>query len=133
MVACSFERIEMSKILYGELSYEVMNAAVEVHKELGPGLLERAYHECMCEELDLREIEYKSKVPVPVIYKGRDIGVCYEADLVVENTIVLEFKAVQALTPLHEAQLMTYMRLLGMPVGYALNFHVPKLMTKGRG
>lgn len=123
----------MDELLYPKLSFEVMGAAIEVHRELGPGLLERAYHQCLCHELGLRGLDYESKVRVRLNYRGMDLGVAYEADIVVENRIVLELEACLRLLSIHSAQLYTYMRLLDMRLGYLFNFHVEKLMTKGRG
>ena len=120
-------------VLHEKLCYDVMGAAIEVHRELGTGLLERAYHRCLCRELDLRGIGYESKVKVPLVYKGTDVGVCYEADLVVEGLVVLELKAIRTIEPSCVSQLMTYMGLLGAPVGYVLNFNAERLMTKGQG
>ncbi|MGH7200762.1 MAG: GxxExxY protein [Planctomycetaceae bacterium] len=114
-------------LIYEELTEQVIGAAMEVHKELGPGLLESAYQVCMCHELSLRRIPFLPKVELPVTYKDCKLDAGYEIDILVDRKIVLELKAVMAIHPVFEAQLLTYMRLSRTPVGLLINFHVPVL------
>ena len=100
---------------------------MEVHKHLGPGLLESAYEECLCRELSLRGIPFQRQVELPVEYKGIRLNVGYRMDLVVKDSLVVELKAVEKLEPIHEAQLLTYLRLSGMRIGLLINFNVPVL------
>ena len=109
------------------LTEQIIGAAIEVHRTLGPGLLESAYEECLCVELGLRDVRFKSQVALPVSYKGHDIDAGYRLDLVVSDEVVVELKSVDRLAPLHEAQLLTYMRLGGYQTGLLLNFNVPIL------
>jgi len=110
-------------LIHGELTHEIRGAAMEVHKELGPGLLESAYEECMCHELSIRRLAFQRQVVLPVAYKGIKLDCGYRLDLVVEDKVVLELKSVQRITPLHEAQLLTYLRLSGKKVGLLMNFN----------
>lgn len=110
-----------------DLSHQVIGAAIEVHKELGPGLLESAYQVCLGHELLCRGIPFRKKVPLPVLYKERRLDAGYEMDFVVQNTIVIEIKSVLKMHPVFEAQLLTYMKLSKMPVGLLINFNVPIL------
>ena len=100
---------------------EIIAAALEVHRELGPGLLESAYEECLCHEFDLRGIHYRRQQQMPVLYKGKHLDCGYRLDLVIEG-IVLELKCVDKLLPIHEAQLLTYLRLLPAKTGLLINF-----------
>ena len=109
------------------LTEQVIGAAIEVHRALGPGLLESAYEECLCVELGLRDIRFQSQVDLPVVYKEHRANAGYRLDLVVEDSVVVEIKAVERLLPLHEAQLLTYLRLSGIATGLLLNFNVPVL------
>ncbi len=110
-----------------EITKAIIGAAIEVHKALGPGLLESAYEECLCRELDLRQIPYKRQQALPVEYKGLKLDCGYRMDLLVAEDVVVEIKAVEALHPIHEAQLLTYLRLGGWKVGLLINFNVPLL------
>lgn len=105
----------------------VIGAAIEVHRALGPGLLESAYEECTCRELTLRQMPFERQVPLPVEYKGVRLDCGYRVDLLAAGLVVVEFKAVDKLLPIHEAQLLTYMRLGGWQVGLLINFNVPVL------
>ncbi len=116
-----------TKILHKGLSDQVIGAAIEVHRELGPGLLESAYQACLAHELSLRGICFVSQLDLPLTYKGIALDVGYRIDLLVEDKIIVELKAVERMTPIHEAQLLTYLRLLKKPVGLLLNFSVPVL------
>lgn len=108
----------------------VIGAAIEVHKHLGPGLLESAYEECLCHELSLRNITFKRQVPLPVVYKGTKLDCGYRIDLLVNDEVVIELKAVESILPIHEAQALSYMRLGDWKVGLILNFNVP-ILVKG--
>lgn len=110
-------------LIYEDLSRTIIGAAIEVHRVLGPGLLESAYLECMCRELSLRELRFRRKDPLPVVYKGLRLDCSYEMDLVVEGKIVLEIKFVKKLAPIHEAQLLTYLKLSGLRLGFLMNFN----------
>lgn len=103
----------------------IIGAAIEVHRHLGPGLLESAYEECLCEELSLGGLPYKRQITLPVTYKGKKLEVGYRIDILVNKEVVVELKTVDAILPIHEAQTLTYMRLGGWKVGLILNFYVP--------
>jgi len=111
------------KLYQGGLSGEVIGAAIEVHKQLGPGLLESAYEECLCRELELRGKLYERQKPLPLVYKGLSLDCGYRIDLLVEGGLVVEIKSVDALAPIHEAQLLTYMKLAKVKVGLLINFN----------
>jgi GxxExxY protein len=105
----------------------IIGAAIEVHRNLGPGLLESAYEECLCHELQLRGLDFKRQVLLPLLYKGLKLDCGYKIDLIVRDEVILELKAVEKLLPIHEAQLLTYLRLTGKRVGLLINFNVPLL------
>ena len=105
----------------------IINAAIEVHKTLGPGLLESIYEECLCYELGLRKIPFERQKELPIDYKGIKFNCNYRIDLLVDNQLILEIKACETLLPIHEAQLLTYLKLTGLKVGLLINFNVPVL------
>jgi GxxExxY protein len=107
------------------LTQRIIAAAIEVHRALGPGLLESAYEECLCHELHLAGMSFERQVPLPVTYKAVRLECGYRMDVVVERQVVLEVKAVEVLLPVHSAQLLTYLRLTALPTGLLLNFSVP--------
>jgi GxxExxY protein len=107
-----------------QLSDVTIGAAIEVHRYLGPGLLESSYHACLCRELELRGIAYDSQVALPLQYKGVQISKGYIIDLLIESSLVVEIKSVDKLLPIHSAQLITCMRLQGMSSGLLMNFNV---------
>ncbi len=109
------------------LTGKVIGAAIEVHKALGPGLLESAYEECLCHELELRSIPYERQKELQIEYKGVKLDSGYRLDLLVEDKLVLELKACNSLEPIHEAQLLTYLKLSGSELGLLINFNVPVL------
>src|SRR5208282_1435348 len=115
------------KMRINDLTREVIGSAMEVHRTLGPGLLESAYEECLCHELRLRSILFERQKPLPVVFKEVSLDCAYRLDLVVSNAVVVEIKAVERLSPIHEAQLLTYLRLGGWNVGLLINFNVPVL------
>jgi len=122
----------MTKKYLDELTYKIIGAAIEVHKQLGPGLLESVYHKCLKRELMLREILYASELIVKVNYKGIELDTELRCDLLVEDAIVVELKAVDAIAPVHEAQLLTYMKLLEKPKGILINFNCYNLFDNGQ-
>ncbi len=109
------------------LTSEVIGAAIEVHKTLGPGLLESAYEECLCREFDIRGLSYERQRELPIEYKGVELDCSYRLDVVVAKSVILELKACKSLEPIHEAQLLTYLRLTGIRIGLLINFNVPVL------
>ena len=120
-----------SKLLHEELTEKIIGAAIEVHRVLGPGLLESAYEECLCRELSLRELSFQREVSLPVEYKGVKLDCGYRLDLIVQDAVVLELKCVEHILPVHEAQLLTYLKLTGKHVGMIVNFNVATLVRGG--
>jgi len=114
-------------LLLANLTERIIGGALEVHKALGPGLLESAYEECLCHQLHLRDIAFRRQVDVPVTYKGIHLSRGYRLDLLVDDGVIVELKAVERLLPVHEAQLITYLRLSGKKVGLLFNFNVAVL------
>jgi GxxExxY protein len=108
----------------------IIGAAIEVHRHLGPGLLESAYEECLCHELHLLGLGFERQVALPVSYKGLQLDCGYRIDLIVEREVILELKSVEKILPVHEAQLLTYLKLAGKHVGLLINFNTP-LLTQG--
>lgn len=111
----------------GEITHLVIGAALEVHRALGPGLLESAYQRCLCRELELRHARFSRELALPVVYKGFQIDCSYRIDLLIEEVVVVEVKAVETLLPIHVAQVLTYLRLGNWKVGLLINFNVPVL------
>ena len=118
------------KMEFSELSRRVLGCAIEVHRELGPGLLESTYQLCMARELKINEIAFNLEHSLPVDYKGLKLDCGYRIDMLVENEIILELKAVESLKGIHEAQLLTYLKLSGIKQGFLLNFNV-SMMKEG--
>ncbi len=108
-----------------ELSSYVVDSAFQVHKEMGPGLLESVYEYCMIEELKRRNISFNSQYVVPLFYKGVELSKDFRIDILIENEIVVELKSVEALLPVHEAQLISYLKLTKKKLGFLINFNVP--------
>ena len=113
-----------------ELSSNILGSAIEIHKILGPGLLESAYEECLCHEFNVRGLLYERQKSLPILYKGKKLDCGYRLDLVVEDKIMLELKACEKIEPIHKAQLLTYLKISGLNLGLLLNFNVP-LMREG--
>jgi GxxExxY protein len=109
------------------ITEKIIGCAIEVHRALGPGLLESAYEECLSFELSQSNISFEKQVPLPVIYKGVKLECGYRMDLVIDRLIVVEIKAVERILPVHEAQLLSYLKLANKPLGLLINFHVPVL------
>lgn len=105
----------------------ILEAAIEVHRELGPGLLESAYEECLCRELAARGTVFERQKEIPVVYKGEIVQSTYRTDLLIDGRIVVELKSVEPILKVHEAQVLTYMRMGRFPVGLLINFNVPVL------
>jgi len=110
-----------------EISHRIIGAAIEVHRHLGPGLLESAYQSCLVFELRQLSVKLEEQKPLPVVYKRVELDCGYRIDLVVEDEIIVEIKAIEKLLPIHEAQLLSYLRLAKKRVGLLMNFHVPVL------
>ena len=108
-----------------ELSKEIFEAALSVHREMGPGLLESVYQECLLKELKLRDINSQQMVMIPLIYKGIELNKSYIIDILVEDEIIIELKAQDAILPVHEAQLISYLKLADKRLGFLINFNVP--------
>jgi GxxExxY protein len=117
----------VSKKLINDIPYSVIGAAIEVHKEMGPGLLESIYEECLCEELQNRSIKFKRQAKLPLLYKEKVINKSFYIDILVEDLVVVELKAVDVLLPIHEAQLLTYLKLAKKPKGLLINFNVDNI------
>ena len=115
--------------LRGEIacSGQIVNAALNVHSALGPGLLESAYEACLAHELRARGLRVRTQLPLPIVYQGVRIEVGYRVDLLVDDAVIVEVKAAVKLLPVHEAQILSYLRLSGHRVGLLINFHVPRL------
>jgi GxxExxY protein len=107
-----------------QITHEIIGAAIAVHRELGPGLLESAYQECLCQELFLRRIPFERQLPLPLEYRGIRCECGYRLDLLIAGAVVVEIKSIEAIAPIHEAQLLTYLRLGGWRVGLLMNFNV---------
>ncbi len=115
------------ELIHGEITERVIGAAIEVHKHLGPGLLESAYEACLCHELQIRGLTFQCQVSLPLDYKGLHVDSAFRIDLVVEDKIIVELKSQEGILPVHEAQLLTYLKLTGIRVGLLLNFNVPAM------
>lgn len=118
------------RMVMNGLTEKIIGAAIEVHKALGPGLLESAYEGCLAHEFSLANVPFERQVPLPITYKSVQVDCGYRLDFLIENTVVLELKAVEALQPIHEAQLLTYLKLGGWPIGLLINFNV-SVLKKG--
>ena len=111
----------------GKLIERIIGSAIGVHRELGPGLLESVYEECLCFDLKQLGLAYRRQVPLPVVYRGTQLNCGYRMDIVVETQVILEIKAVEQLLPIHEAQMLTYLRLSGLRVALLMNFNTVAL------
>ena len=115
--------------MQNQISSRIILSAIEVHRTLGPGLLESAYEKCLCRELSLNGLSFERQVTLPVHYKGLELDCGYRMDLVVERKVVLELKSVSRFEPIHEAQLLTYLKLSDLKLGLLLNFNVPVMKS----
>ncbi len=111
-----------------DLTEKIIGAAIEVHRTLGPGLLESAYQECLAQELTLRKVPFAKEKNLPVEYKGVHVDCGYRIDFLIDNQVIVELKAVEAVLPIHRAQLITYLKLTGCKVGLLINFNVQQLI-----
>jgi GxxExxY protein len=109
------------------LTSKIIGAGIEVHKTVGPGLLESAYEECLCHELQQRKLKFKRQTPLPIIYKGKKLDCGYRLDVLVEDKVIVELKAVEKIEPIHTAQLLTYLRLSNLEVGLIMNFNSSRM------
>ena len=110
-----------------DLCYEIIGASIEVHKIIGPGLLEKIYLQCLCRELNIRGLSFCTEYPIPLVYKGVRLEAEFRADLLVEDLVIVELKAVNEMNPVFEAQLISYITLAEKPTGLLINFNVPIL------
>ncbi len=118
----------MAAVVHNDrLTERIIGFAIEVHRHLGPGLLESAYEECLCYELGQAAMVFRRQVPLPIVYKSVHLDCGYRLDIVVENRVIVELKAVERLMPIHEAQVITYLKLSGIATGLLLNFNTPVL------
>jgi len=117
----------MGEYLYSELTSNIIGAAMEVHSQLGPGMLESAYEECLAFELMERKIEFKRQIPVPVVYKDIKLDMGYRADILVKNKVIIELKSIEAINEVHEAQVLTYLKFSNCKIGLLINFNVKSL------
>jgi GxxExxY protein len=117
----------MNKEQYNNLSRHILDAAIAVHSEMGPGLLESVYELCLVKELKLRNIIVDYQVIVPLFYKGEELDKVFRIDILVEKEIIIELKAVDIILPVHEAQIISYLKLTGKKLGFLINFNVPLL------
>src|SRR5579875_909282 len=122
----------MTQRYLNELTYEIIGCAIEVHKHLGPGLLESVYEKCFRKELTLRNIEYKTQLFVPIEYKGLLLDAELRLDFIIEDLIIVELKAIEDILPVHEAQVLTYMRLMQKPKGILINFNCIHIFKQGQ-
>ena len=113
-----------------EVSHKIIKGAIEVHRELGPGLLESIYEECVCKEFDLNKIKYNRQKEIPIVYKNIGLNQKYRIDLIVEDCVIVELKCVENILPVYQAQLLSYLKLTGLRLGLILNFNV-NLMKNG--
>jgi len=122
----------LTKKYLDDLTYEAIGSAIEVHKIMGRGLLESVYHQCLKEELSHRKINFLTEMKVPVVYKEKILDIDFRCDLLVERSIVVELKSTQEIVPAHEAQLLTYMKLLQCPKGILINFNCSNIFKEGQ-
>jgi len=115
--------MNITKKYVNDIAYKAVGCAIEVHKQLGPGLLESVYETCFIDELRTQGFEFQRQVPVPIIYKGKDLGTTLVLDLVINDLIIVELKAVEVIIPVFKAQLLSYLKLTGKPKGLLVNFH----------
>lgn len=115
--------MRITKQFVNGLSYKIVGCAIEVHKQLGPGLLESVYETCFVDELKIQGLKVERQVPVSILYKGKDLGTNLVLDLLVNNLIIVELKAVEVIIPVFKAQLLSYLKLTGKPKGLLINFH----------
>ena len=113
----------MTQKMINEIAYKIIGCAIEVHKNLGPGLLESVYQACLIEELKMVGLNVESQVYIPILYKGKNLGGILKLDILVESQVVVEIKAVDVMIPIYQAQLLSYLKIAGKPKGLLINFH----------
>jgi GxxExxY protein len=123
--------MKLTQAYLDELTYQINGAAIEVHRTLGPGLLEKVYKSCLAREFELRSINYHQELLIPIEYKGIQVNADLRCDFIVEDLICIELKAVKEQLPIFDAQLMTYLKLLELPKGILYNFFVVNLFSQG--
>ncbi len=119
--------IIMNKEMYDQITGKVLMAAIAVHREMGPGLLEAVYEYCLCKELDTMGLNVESQYRLPLYYKGENLQKDFRLDILVENHVLIEIKAVEKLLPVHDAQVISYLKLSNLKIGLLINFNVPVL------
>jgi GxxExxY protein len=117
----------MDREQFNILSKEILDSSIAVHKEMGPGLLEAVYQHCLVKELRMREIKVDTMVPIPLVYKGHLLNKDYVIDILVEDEIIIELKSLEGILPVHEAQIISYLKLADKRLGFLINFNVPLL------
>jgi GxxExxY protein len=122
----------ISKKYLNEISYQIIGSAIEVHKQIGPGLLESVYEKCFIHELKLKGLKVQAQQKVPLQYKGLALDAELRYDVLVEDLIITELKAIEGILPVHEAVLLTYMKMLGKPKGIIINFHCTNIFKEGQ-
>jgi len=122
----------LTKQYIDDLTYKIIGCAIEVHKHLGPGLIESVYQKCFERELLVRSLQFETQLWVPIIYKGRDLDVALRADVLVEDLILVELKAIDGILPVHQAQVLTYMKLMQKPKGTLINFNCTIIFREGQ-
>lgn len=122
----------VTKKYLDDLEYQITGACIDVHKHLGPGLLESVYQKCLAHELRLRQILFSSEHTIDVVYKGFHLDTALRVDFLIENCLVIEIKSVNSILPIHEAQLLTYMKLLETPKGLLINFNCTNIIQNGK-
>ena len=125
-------KVEVTQKYINEITYEVIGCAIEVHKHLGPGLLESVYEKCFRKELTLRSLEYQTQQWVPIEYKGLLLEAELRLDIIVEDLLLVELKAIESILPIHEAQVLTYLRLMQKPKGILINFNCVNIYKEGQ-
>ena len=120
--------MKMTQVQLNDLASIIIGAAIEVHKQTGPGLLESVYEACLMEELRIRGLKAEQQVKLPIFYKGKKLEKYFIIDILVENEIIIELKCVQEIFPIHEAQVVTYLKLGNKRLGYLMNFNVTQLL-----
>ena len=132
MFLCGKLKKNMTQKYLDELTFNVIGAAIEVHKNMGSGLLESVYQQCMIEELTNRNINFITEFKVPVVYKGKELDIEFRCDLFIENCLVVELKSVSEIKPIHDAQVLNYMNLLKVPKGIIINFNCFNIFREGQ-
>ena len=122
----------LSKEYLNNLTYEIIGATIEVHKTIGRGLLESVYHQCLKEELTHRKINFQTEMKIPLVYREKVLDIDFRCDLFIENCIIVELKSIKELLPIHDAQLLTYMKLLKCPKGILINFNCNNIFKEGQ-